>query len=366
MRDKADIIVIGAGVFGLWVALEGIRAGLSVVVLERDRPGAGASGGVVGALTPHMPGRWRPMKQFQLDSLMCLPEATEQLTRETGLPTGYMMSGRLSPLADASSRTRAETYAIAAQAEWEGRARFEILERPPKEVDGFLPATSCPHGVVRDGLSGRIVPRLYIDALVAAVEAGGEIRTGWEVRAIDGESGLVTSAQGQLTADTVVVAAGWQSPGLAGVANGGGVKGQAAILAADMPESSPVIQMPRLYLVRHPGGRVAIGSTSETDWDGMATDTQLDDVIGRARSVCPALLSAEVIERWAGVRPRPAGRDPTVGWVPGQPRLYLASGGYKIGLGIAHLVGRGAIAQITDQRARYPIPADFAPVPEPA
>ncbi|MEM6933416.1 MAG: hypothetical protein AAF526_07465, partial [Pseudomonadota bacterium] len=68
----------------------------------------------------------------------------------------------------------------------------------------------------------------------------------------------------------------------------------------------------------------------------------------------------------SGIRPRPAGRDPSVGWVPGQPRLYLASGGYKIGLGIAHLVGKGAVAEIARRETLHPIPQDFRPtIPEP-
>ncbi|MEM6905775.1 MAG: FAD-dependent oxidoreductase, partial [Pseudomonadota bacterium] len=39
-----DVVVIGAGVFGLWVAREALHAGLSVVVTDRAGPEAGASG----------------------------------------------------------------------------------------------------------------------------------------------------------------------------------------------------------------------------------------------------------------------------------------------------------------------------------
>ena len=65
----ADVIVIGAGVFGLHAALAILRKGRSVQVLEQaGAVGAGASGGIVGALAPHMPERWTPKKQFQLIS----------------------------------------------------------------------------------------------------------------------------------------------------------------------------------------------------------------------------------------------------------------------------------------------------------
>ncbi|MBY8975047.1 FAD-binding oxidoreductase [Rhodobacteraceae bacterium NNCM2] len=363
MSERTDVLVIGAGVFGLWIALEAARAGLSVIVTERDRPGAGASGGVVGALTPHMPVRWRPMKQFQLDALMSMKEATDRLTAETGLETGYALSGRLSPLIDQRARDRAEEHALAAEAEWAGGARFEVLETPPAIVSGFLPAESCPFGLVRDTLSGRITPRLYIDALAAAVSQQAQIRTGWEAIGVDGETGTARFDKGEISAGTIVIAAGAESTALAPVKPGGGVKGQAALLRVDTPAEMPVVQMPHLYIVRQPGGLVAIGSTSEKEWQDPGPDTLLDEVIERARRLCPGLSNAEVVERWAGIRPKPPGREPTIGRVPGARRLYLATGGYKIGLGIAHLVGRGVAAELAGIETDFPIPEDFAVTP---
>lgn len=52
-----DVLVVGAGIFGLSCAWACIERGLSVVVAERAAPGAGASGGPVGALAPHLPER---------------------------------------------------------------------------------------------------------------------------------------------------------------------------------------------------------------------------------------------------------------------------------------------------------------------
>src|SRR5688572_20240778 len=47
-----DVAIVGAGVIGLSIAHRAARAGLDVVVLERDRPGAGASGVAAGMLAP--------------------------------------------------------------------------------------------------------------------------------------------------------------------------------------------------------------------------------------------------------------------------------------------------------------------------
>ncbi|MDP3862793.1 MAG: FAD-dependent oxidoreductase, partial [Phaeovulum sp.] len=61
----ADVTVRGGGVFGLSVAWECARRGAKVRLIERARIGAGSSGGVVGALAPHVPEQWNPKKQFQ-------------------------------------------------------------------------------------------------------------------------------------------------------------------------------------------------------------------------------------------------------------------------------------------------------------
>ncbi|MEM6906509.1 MAG: FAD-dependent oxidoreductase, partial [Pseudomonadota bacterium] len=355
------VVVIGAGVFGLWVAREALHAGLSVVVTDRAGPGAGASGGVVGALTPHMPVRWRPLKELQLRALLSLEAEAASLTAETGLETGYRRAGRLSPLIDARARARAEEQALAAREVWRGEAAFRVLDTPPEAYAPVLPPESCAEGCVSDTLSARIDPRRYLQALGAAVERSAEIRRGWTAREVSPE-GHVRFDRGEIQAGNVVIAAGWESFPLAPVAQGQGVKGQAAVLGADLPEDMPVIQAPDLYVVRQGRGRVAVGSTSEKVWDHGAPDQGLEAVIDRARRFCPGLSTAPVLERWAGIRPKAPGREPMAGPVPGT-RIVMATGGYKIGLGIAHEVGKALAAGIAGQ-PHPALPPEFAPQPQ--
>ena len=67
---SVDVTVRGGGIFGLSCAWELARRGARVRLIERERIGAGSSGGLVGALSPHIPEQWNPKKQFQLDSLL--------------------------------------------------------------------------------------------------------------------------------------------------------------------------------------------------------------------------------------------------------------------------------------------------------
>ena len=50
--DNFDAIVVGGGVIGLACAWRAAQRGLSVAVVERNRPGAGASGVAAGMLAP--------------------------------------------------------------------------------------------------------------------------------------------------------------------------------------------------------------------------------------------------------------------------------------------------------------------------
>jgi glycine/D-amino acid oxidase-like deaminating enzyme len=52
----------------------------------------------------------------------------------------------------------------------------------------------------------------------------------------------------------------------------------------------------------------------------------------------PALAGAEVVGRWAGIRPRARSRATILGPWPGRLGQFVANGGFKIGFGVAPLV----------------------------
>ena len=121
---------------------------------------------------------------------------------------------------------------------------------------------------------------------------------------------------------------------------GRGVKGQAAVLGLDR-RAAPQLYADGLHVVPHADGTVAVGSTTERDFDTpAATDALLDDVIFRAAAAVPALAGAPVLRRWAGLRPRSRSRAPILGPWPSRPGHYVANGGFKIGFGVAPGVAR--------------------------
>jgi glycine/D-amino acid oxidase-like deaminating enzyme len=135
---------------------------------------------------------------------------------------------------------------------------------------------------------------------------------------------------------------------------GNGVKGQAALLAADW-RAAPQIFAEGLHVVPHADGTVAVGSTSERDFDApQDTDGQLEALIDRVRALCPDLATAPVIERWAGVRPRSVTRSPILGAWPGRPDWLVLNGGFKIGFGMAPKLAELAARLILDAEDAVP------------
>jgi glycine/D-amino acid oxidase-like deaminating enzyme len=220
-----------------------------------------------------------------------------------------------------------------------------------------------PFGANTDDLSARLDPRRLAAALTDALrQLSVAVRENTGVAGIGTDGGLKLENGETLAPGHAVLCAGWESFALledhCATPAGQGVKGQAALLrpAGSLDPASPVLYDNGTYVIVHETGDVAVGSTSENDFaDPFSTDGKLDAVIASARSLCPALQGAEVIERWAGVRPKAAGREPLVGPLPGFSNVSVATGGFKIGIAIAHRMADAALARIA---GRHP---DFLP-----
>lgn len=335
---RVDLTVRGGGIFGLSCAWEAARRGARVRLIETTRIGAGSSGGIVGALSPHVPENWNPKKAFQLQSLLMAQDFWADVALVSGLPTGYGRLGRLQPLADAAAVDLARARSETARDLWQGHASWNVI---PATGADWEP-TSPSGWLVQDTLCARLHPRLAGDALVAAIRAkGGEVVIGQAedegpVIWATGMAGL-----GDLSADL-------------GRDIGGGVKGQAISLRFNAP-TAPQLFVDGLHVIPHADGTVAIGSTSEHSWvDDNGTDGQLETVYGRAIAALPVLKDAPVLERWAGIRPRAKTRAPILGAWPGRPGHFVANGGFKIGFGMAPMVAKVMIDLVLNGQDAIP------------
>lgn len=339
-----DITVKGAGIFGLSVAYACALRGARVRVIDTHGVAAGSSGGIVGALAPHTPENWNPKKAFQFDSLVMADPFWAKVAILSGQDPGYRRSGRLQPIADDRALALAQARSETAKMLWQGQAEWTVVSA--SDHAGWAPQSPTGY-LIHDTLTARIHPRRATRALADAVVAlGGDVVIGDS----DVEGVLVeaTGYQGLLQISEEI-----------GKSAGNGVKGQAILLQFDARDQ-PQLFADALHIVPHQDGTVAIGSTSEREFDSPdTTDEQLDSVLERALAAFPMLAQARVVERWAGVRPRAKSRAPMLGKHPLTADAYIANGGFKIGFGMAPKVGQVMADLILD--GRDTIPEDFKP-----
>jgi len=295
-----------------------VQRGAAVQVIDPYGAGAGSSGGIVGALAPHVPENWNPKKAFQLDSLLMAQDFWKQVEAAGGICAGYARTGRLQPIADDAALALAQRRVDTARDLWQDNAVWEII---PQGQGSWQP-TSPTGYLIRDTLSAHIHPRRTCEALVAALAASGVA-----VQSEGADRGAVIWATG---------VAGLQDLSANHTRSmGNGVKGQAALLEYNAAGAAQLFAN-TVHIIPHLDGTVAIGSTSEREYDApTSTDTQLDTVIAKARAAVPALADAPIIARWAGVRPRARSRAPMLGPWPDRAGHFIANGGFKIGFGMA-------------------------------
>ncbi len=367
-ENSFDIAVAGAGIFGLSIAYRAITKGLRTIVLEASYVGAGSSGGVLGALMPHMPARWNPKKEFQFQSLLSLEGHIRQLEAETGLSCGYARCGRILPLTTRDKLDHHLERAEESRLRWHPKVTgFTYDVEPAGSRSDWLDASAAPFGIVYETLAARVSPRGYLAALAAHVRRHAVMMENAEVAGFDEASSPVRLADGEtVSSRTLVLAGGFSTFDLierfTGERIGRGEKGQALLMDGEGLENEPAIYCDGLYVVPHGDGTIAIGSTSDRAFaDADPSPARSTELVERATRFCRKLAGRKVLSDWAGIRPRCHKRDPLVGRLPGHGCLYAATGGYKISFGIAHLIADCLVAEITQESAQHRLPQTFEP-----
>ncbi len=369
-KKTYDLIVVGAGIFGLWTAKWAGEAGLNVLLAESCPDiGQGASNGLLGALMPFLPTGWIEKKQFQFDALLELEMLTQKLEDETGLQTGYGRVGRIMPVRKERFLKEAEARKKAAEEIWKD---YTFAHYQDNRFENWLSGGSTPLGYLLDTFAARLNPRLYSVALKAALPPCVTIRTGYTFEGFENNIARFNNGREKVSSKAIVLAQGYQTFSyphkILGLDIGTGIKGQAATFKLSLPEGLPILYDDGIYVVPHQNGFCAVGSTSEKTWEDcqstdekLATDEKLETLIQKAFNLCPLLKEAIEVERWAGIRPKCHEREPIVGKLFEDKPIYVATGGFKISFGIAHRLSKALIEEISGQSATFHLPDNYAP-----
>ncbi len=104
-----------------------------------------------------------------------------------------------------------------------------------------------------------------------------------------------------------------------------------------------------------PTGQVLIGSSRQFDDNATAVNWNiLGRMLARAQEFMPALADMYVIRIWTGFRAATPDRLPLIGPVPGQCRIYLATGHEGLGISTALATAELLVDQILNRPTAIP------------
>ena len=364
------VAIIGCGIVGASIAFELSQfPELKVTVFDKQPPAQGSTGAALGVLMGVISHKTKGRNwQLRETSLQRYETLIPELEAVTGRKIPFNKQGILMLCSEGEDLSRWEKL-IATRDSQGWQLELWDVERV-REL--------CPHLYLNDKVIAAIYspqdrqvdPTALTLALVDAAKLKGvNFEFGVEVQGITELNSQVSQIQlpssiavnkscgtGILPVaenfDRLIVCAGLGSAAVTASLNQlvdiRPVLGQALHLLTPNPvgnpDFSPVITCDDVHIVPVGNQEFWVGATVEFSQNGgeiQANADMLEQVMARAIALCPALAFASIIRKWSGLRPRPEGRPaPIIGTLPGNDRVFIASGHYRNGVLLAPATAR--------------------------
>lgn len=407
------VVVAGAGIVGTLCAVQALRAGHAVTIVEPATPGdeQASSYGNLGWLSTHsvipptQPGMWKKVPGYLLDPLgpvavrwTYLPRAAPWLVRflasAATWPRVAVTARALRTLLVDAPRLHAEAAqaaGVASLIEQDGvlhayRSREDFVRDAPawqirhdvgvrwRELDADELHRREPALDPRYGFAVHVEeaghcrqPSRYTKALFAHALASGARHvtahaTGWRLEG--GRLRAVTTTAGDIDADAAVVAAGSRSAPLARAA-GDRVPLQtergyhAAIAGADIGPRTPIMAMDRKVIATMMEGALRIGGQVEIAANDAPPNWRRAEVVRDIGfELFPALprdLGPEHVRFWLGRRPSTPDALPCIGYASATRDIVYAFGHGHVGLSGSARTARVVAQLLADATPEIPV-----------
>jgi len=363
---KADVCVVGAGYTGLSAALHLAQRGLSVIVLEAQRVGFGASGRNGGQV-----GSGQRLDQTTLEGMVGRDDArllwdmaeeakgmVRSLIADHAMPVTFY-PGVAHACYSQGEVDHARRYAEKLARDY-GYAQVEPLDR--SGIRALIGSEAFAGGELDRG-AGHVHPLNYAIGLARAAQAAGAvIHERSEVTRIeDGPRPVMHTAQGSVTCGHVILAANGYLGGL-----------EPEVAARVMPINNfivateplgararevltePVAVADSKFVVNYwrlsEDGRLLFGGGESYGW-------RFPDVIRTVRkpllSIYPQLADVRIDHAWGGTLAITMTRNPC--FIRPRPNILSASGYSGHGVALATLAGRVLAEAIAGQTHRFDV-----------
>ncbi|MGH2562506.1 MAG: NAD(P)/FAD-dependent oxidoreductase [Thermomicrobiales bacterium] len=365
--EQTEVVVIGGGISGAAAAYELATNGARVTLVERGDLASMASGWTLAGV------RQSGRHPAELPLATAAVRRWEGLAEELGVDVEYRQGGnlRLARTPDEVAtieRIVAEQRGLGLEIDFLA-GNEAVREVAPALAERVLAASFCP----TDGHANPVKSvRAYAEA---AVRAGATIRTGTAVTGIDAGGGKVRgvrTADGEIAADLVVVAAGVYSDRLLaplGLDLPLAMRLVAAVQTVPLPPTlKQVLGVANADFAgrQEAGGRFRLTSSGGTwphqldDWerDGELVQPAAATVVhtlSRAIEVVPALAGARIAKVWGGLLDMTADALPVIERTAEIEGLVVAAGFSGHGFCLGPITGRIIRELVIDGNSSLPI-----------
>jgi glycine oxidase len=339
--EAPDIIIVGAGIIGVSLALELRARGASVTVLDRAMPGQEASSAAAGMLAAGDPETPLALREFALESARIYPAFVAKLEKLSGDSTDFRRHGSI---------IIGEQHTVPSEYRPLTLAELKTME-PAINIK-----THSAHWLAEDSVD----PVLLMNAAIRSAELSGvHIRSGAEVEQLrsSGSQAEVLGKDFRLVARTVVDCRGaWSGAPV--------IPRKGQMLYLRPPGSGllqHVVRAPGAYIVPRSSGRILVGTTLEdVGFDKSVQIETIHQLHNAAAQFVPELAAASVSEYWAGLRPGTPDDLPMMGQTD-TPGLFIATGHFRNGILLAPLTAITMANMIEQKPAGLDVTA-FAPI----
>ncbi len=321
---QKKVIVVGGGIVGCLTALELVKRGCKVTLVERNEVASQTSGesswAGAGILFPLLPWMYKDeVNQLALAGANVYPNLCKYLLTTTGIDPELIACGMqiLRPLDKAIATDWCLKNNIAVQTNSQGIFLPNIMQvRPPQLLKAL-----------RVALIQNNVELLERTELMPLTQC--EQLSSWKTT-----TGVV------LAADQFVVTSGaWSFELLKNTTQQLDIKpmrGQILLYAQTSEELAHIIYKDGFYLVPRQDGLLLAGSTLEdVGFDQNTTEDVKQALQTKAEKILPSLKNAPILKHWSGLRPGTPENLPTIAAHPSMQNLYLNTGHFRYGLTMA-------------------------------
>jgi sarcosine oxidase subunit beta len=346
---------VGAGVIGASIAYHLSRRGIRPLVIEKDDPGAGASGACDGLifLQSKKPG-------LHLALALASRRRFDGLKEALGGGIEFRAAGGICLI-----ESEAEFAAMRRFVEQQRTGGLEVELIDGEEVRRREPCLSDKViGATYSALDAQVNPYALTFAFLAAAKAGGaRVVTGEAVRAVvvaAGKVRAVVTDKERITTGTLINAAGAFAPEIGRMA---GIEIPITPRRGQILVTAPVPRILRHCLIsaqyiaakfdpaiaaagmgfsveQADSGNLLIGSTREfVGFDRRTTFEGIRTIAGRIAPVIPALRRVPVIRTFSGLRPYTPDGLPILGSVAAVEGFIMAAGHEGDGIALSAITG---------------------------